>query len=921
MELALRHDDHSGRSFSAAFVPGSGPGDWLREISSWQIDPAGLSCVILSESLQSVRPAGLFVLFPKNKMPDAGQVRLPYQQIAGKLFIPVQSVLYPQVNTEELSKLLLWDLYVFHPALGLVGFEMADRVDLVQLLAIDPPLEKRWDRAHPGNDSPPPFNRIGVEGTSPEELLDNLKEEIEKKPIEDLKKDKPQTAGSKLLNALGRGSLKAGLAVTGGVAGMLGGLGGLLGGGGFGSAGVSGGAGGGAGGTGGSGGEGLFSRFEKWMKQKLDDLEKQREEELARLLRMFEEDPELALQYALPLNSPYFKRGDATPTGKLSRRDTNFSLGKLGGGGRVDAWNVGNYYNSLHTQYTRNAERELKAGNHKRAAYIYAHLLGNFSMAANVLQQGKYYREAAALYDKHLNNKVMAAECLEKGGLYLEAIGYFAALGMDERVGDLYQKMERREEAHAHYTKCVTKAIANDDYLEAARITGKKMEEPGRARQYLLDGWRNSSRQEACLNAYFDEAAAAGYDPVKELQSVYALHTPPAMENHFLNVLTQQVRKPQSGELEKTSRNLAYKIIGKQLEQENQSNVAALRFFLPQDKLIAADCSRFVITSKKFQPKPILPKRKKHQLDKTVRWISARNFRGDIVALGVKDNSQLILTRVNTTGEEETLSWGFQADARDHFFLLCDPRVSERIVVICNRPLELTPKKFGSGPKFSGVITVNFAPWLPVGLLAAGHSFNNSLVMVSAPYGTYMLSRYNVADGRLQHTTECKYGDGLLTRNSNRQGACSELLSRDNRFYFVDESSFFALSSTGESFSVSFGPEEVRLLSMPEYARSFVAALATTSGFLILKGATVETARPSEIFALDFNPAILQFISEDYLVIASYQRVMVIDVRDTPVQKMLIETDSQVVAIVSSPRKNYFAVLEASGLVQFYDAV
>ena len=93
------------------------------------------------------------------------------------------------------------------------------------------------------------------------------------------------------------------------------------------------------------------------------------------------------------------------------------------------------------------AGREMRLGRYRRAAYIYAHLLGDFTNAAAALVAGKHWREAAVLYRDKLKRPEMAAKCLEQGGLWAEAIEFYEQLGDFEKVGDLYAQLEQPEEA------------------------------------------------------------------------------------------------------------------------------------------------------------------------------------------------------------------------------------------------------------------------------------------------------------------------------------------------------------------------------------------------------------------------------------------------------------------------------------------
>lgn len=90
----------------------------------------------------------------------------------------------------------------------------------------------------------------------------------------------------------------------------------------------------------------------------------------------------------------------------------------LRGGRPGDVWQTPwEIHQRLVERYRQAANRELLLGRHRRAAYIFANLLGDFASAANALQQGRFYREAAILYRERLNNLAAAAKCLEAGGL------------------------------------------------------------------------------------------------------------------------------------------------------------------------------------------------------------------------------------------------------------------------------------------------------------------------------------------------------------------------------------------------------------------------------------------------------------------------------------------------------------------------
>lgn len=149
-------------------------------------------------------------------------------------------------------------------------------------------------------------------------------------------------------------------------------------------------------------------------------------------------------------------RGIARPSSTLPSHGVNFDLRRLGGGGAADPWVLpGDLYSRLRAEYMELAGREMRLGRYRRAAYIYAHLLGDSSNAAAALIAGKHWREAAVLYRDKLKRPDQAAKCLEQGGLWAEAIEFYEKLEAFEKVGDLHAKLEQPEEAEKAWRRAV----------------------------------------------------------------------------------------------------------------------------------------------------------------------------------------------------------------------------------------------------------------------------------------------------------------------------------------------------------------------------------------------------------------------------------------------------------------------------------
>ena len=233
---------------------------------------------------------------------------------------------------------------------------------------------------------------------------------------------------------------------------------------------------------------------------------------------MLQEDPDEGLRYALPLEGTP-RRGSAPAGNELTRRNVQFNLQQLPASGPAGIWEVSQQrFESLRDKYRELANRELSLGRHRRAAYIFAHLLGDMHSAAAALRAGAHWREAAILYRDRLNRPQIAAECLEEGQLWTEAIDLYLPLESFEKVGDLYRKIGQDEQADEAFRRAVTRQLIAGDYLEAARLAEQKLNAPHEALQYLTAAWPNSHQAIACLNQKFTMLAAHGlHEQAKKL--------------------------------------------------------------------------------------------------------------------------------------------------------------------------------------------------------------------------------------------------------------------------------------------------------------------------------------------------------------------------------------------------------------------
>ncbi|MEM6964479.1 MAG: hypothetical protein AAF573_06920, partial [Bacteroidota bacterium] len=630
MQLKLKYHTQPQHQPRAVIIRGESPLAWLNAIQTWNIPLSQLECYIIPSSVQDLTPMGLLVIFPNEKMAKEIEYHQPYGMVANQLLLPINAELTPAVTLVEMQQMLLYPKQIFHPTIGLIGFEKKDQLAWSSVLKFYNNKNTNWSFAKKGNAPFAPLRSIKIEQNPKNDLLQSFLKGIDKKDLKDIPGGGSGSEDGSISDAIGKFGLKF---LKGGVDAFqnfryaLGEESPNQG--------------------NDSSAPDLFDKFQQWIYKNLEELENKRKKELDRLSDLFDKDMDEALKYAIPLSNPYLNRGSAPPSSRLGRCSTDFNLGGLGGGRVVDGWNVDAHYFELQKKYREAAKRQIELGNYKKAAYIYAHLLGDFVAAANALEQGRFFREAAALHKDHLNNQLAAASCLERGGLYLEAIEIYLELEKNEKVGDLYKALKQYDKAAEQYEICVGKAKERDDVVDAVRLLKSKLNQPKRALVTAFQGWLNSKQSESSLHLYFNLIDENNLDLNQQVQSVFENHTPLAKRDAFLNILTKLCNRKMKQDINETATEIAYQIVSDQVKDGKQfSKLYQLRNFIPDDRLLSSDISRFSnseITSKQKNRERVF------LLDKDTRWITAINYYHQFLVLGIKNN-HLHLARGNWYG-------------------------------------------------------------------------------------------------------------------------------------------------------------------------------------------------------------------------------------------------------------------------------
>lgn len=568
LQLGLQPGGRGEVAPAACFIVGAEAAGWLDELLRLDVAPADLRLLLVPRSRADLSPCGVLAFVPGAVLACPSGSRLQPWRRLGNLFLPADAELTPPLSGVELEELAPFAHALFHPGLGVIGYDAGDALRIEDLLA--PPREHAvcFDCAVPGVPAATPLRGIRpAQSIDLEGFFAEAREEIGAFAPDALIPPAPKARPRPLRAALGRFLLwlTARAPTTAARATWI-------------------------------------DHLRAWSLLQTPersgasrDLTSHRRSALAELLALLDSDPERGLRHALPLWGPP-ARGAAPPGAGLPERDIDFAFGKLTASGPTDDWRVdAATTDRLRASYRALALREQRLGRHRRAAYVFAHLLGDFHAAAAALAAGGHHREAAALYRDQLEQPVEAARCLRRGGLLLEAAELFAAAGEHEAAGDVHTELQARDRAFAAYRHAIASAVEAGDPLHGAHIAEEKLLDPDAALAVLAEGWA-SSRAGDCGLALFALLGRLGrHAEATRLIDEFA-SLPSAPRVAAVEVLAQAVGTYPDpavrARLADATRVLAGGCLPRASGAERGLLLSALRTAAPNDPLLARDTQR-----------------------------------------------------------------------------------------------------------------------------------------------------------------------------------------------------------------------------------------------------------------------------------------------------------------------------------------
>lgn len=669
--------------------------------------------------------------------------------LADRLYVPVDAVLHPPVTDAEIRALFPLSVNFFHPSFGISGFEEESSRHVWDFLTVPKERVDNWNYAQAGQ--PPLPSLIAVVLLQPpsiEDIFGGAEEEIGVEPFDVL----PPAPGEPKEDALSKSQRNMRRLFAEGVAGITRQLP---------HTGYR---------------RTWINDLEDWANRQIhgvnEQIEKVQNKELNRLLHLLENDPETGLRHAIAMNA-FAHRGISPPGARLHSRPPNFNLGKLGSGA-ANFWNISpDLQEVLRRRYREMADREMQLGRHRRAAYIYAELLGDLISAASALKQGRLFREAALLYEEHLQNPREAARCLADGGLLTEALERYEKLGDWLEVANLHEKMENKPAAHAAIRRVVDDCLSREDRLSASKLVEERLQLPDEAIEILLGAWPSSQQAGISVNALLQLYGRLGrHERALGRIAVFSRELiPPGLVQPLLSALTEATRNYPDERMRHRSADCCRVLGARELKRAGLKSDEAARIIghlvqlAPEDRLLLRDGNRYISDRRSLERKslqvtkpPPLPGVKpvvhrRFELPRQIQWLALRREWHWFYALG-GTAKRLTFLRGIWKGEFQSLSWeGSVTGARNGVIFEPTHEKGKAVVLAKAGNSAFEPKRFPAADMFFDESCIAGTPsWLP----KEGFPFafgESSVWGIHVAAGRAVFSCYDKG-GRLQRTSD-----------------------------------------------------------------------------------------------------------------------------------------------------------------------
>lgn len=680
--------------------------------------------------------------------------------------------------------------------------------------------------------------------------------------------------------------------------------------------------------------------FFAWIRRQLGvrDPETQaaRHRELDRLIHLLESDPDKGLRHALSLTNSGPSTTAAPPGTTLPPHPVDFQLGTLSGG-PFDAWDVPpNLLEILQLRYRELADRELRLGRFRRAAYIYAHLLGDFASATHALKKGGHFKEAAILYETQLNNPLEAARCFAAGGHVDEAIERFEQLECWLELAELHQRLGHTQAAQAAFRREADQRLRTGNPLGASEILADTLDSPDEALAVLDAAWPRSNQAIRCLAASFERRAHLGrhLDSLKRLSALASPAPSPALVAPLAQNLVPIARTYPDPRVRHQAADLIRVLVGGRLSQptlpldEARPLVDSLIRLAPEDRLLARDANRHLLLrfqTRRDDARTFLPSRRRPpefapkflrriRLPRAASWTHLLADGPWFFAIGCT-RAKIFVVRGLWNGTLQEVSWG-RGRVRHHDGILVVGwmRDSANALLISRSDGEPFPQEPMPRLDWDDDIpcVAGTPPWLPAHTIAVALGTHSRWCAYRNPAGRTILVCFTDS-GDVQQTVDIT--ELAPPTPSNLPNRHLLLAPVEKGVAIAHHDRLDLIHPTGRRDSHQLPSPVIALIETPPFGRAGVIAVHETGA--VLRWANRKQGIP---FAEGFKASLGVFLRQNQIILVSPDEWRAFRCEGGTVQHLATcrFDHPKATALCTTSQPDEFAVLDSDGVITVY---
>jgi tetratricopeptide (TPR) repeat protein len=623
-------------------------------------------------------------------------------------------------------------------------------------------------------------------------------------------------------------------------------------------------------------------------------------------------------------------RGVTPPGARLGQRSPDFDARRLGGR-PADFWAIPyDLQEVLRRRYREMADREMQLGRFRRAAYIYAELLGDLVSAAHALKRGKFFREAALIYEEQLHNPLEAARCLAEGGLLLEAIERYEKHARWLEAAELYERLGDHAAAASAIRRVVNECLAQDDILGAAKLVEERLRLPDEAIDLLRNAWPSSRQAAACTGTLFQILARTGQHEIatEHLGMIGLAPVPNAQVLPLLTALGGPARDYPDAQVRHCASDFSRVLISHQLKRPDLGSDNADRLMerlvrlAPEDRLLARDGNRHLADRRNAErlartlaPPPPAGKKpviiRKFDLPRQIEWAQLRSEWHWFFTVGFTRKRMTVLRGI-WEGEFQSLTWDW-----NHTLSLFEPTAERgKTLAISMLTTVPVPRKIfpASDALFNQECCVGTPTWIPSGLNICTAFEADAVWTLNVDQNGRLILSCHDKSGNLQRTLDItdplhegrdpNGGNGRWQMAALAQGVA---VTTDNRLVVTQPD--------GKLVSLTLPHQAERLYPTLPHTRQGVAVM-------LKHGAVMHWRGTQELIELDRDIESPQaaFVPGGPLVLVSGSQgiLLEVDARGVHGVTRFELTSKNPIGVCSTSNPGQFAVLDTKGEMVVY---